>query len=92
MYTVYSAMAFAATVYVFFILRASAIYGNSWIVVAFLGILASIILILQGIASPYFGVIPWATGHGPCFAGKTPTSSDMLVIFWVSRLRTCPLG
>jgi hypothetical protein len=77
-------MAFASTVYVFFIIRASAVYGNSWIVVGFLGTLASLILVLQGIASPDFGVVPWATGHGPCFAGKTPTSSHMLVIFWVS--------
>lgn len=82
--TVYGAMVYASAVYTLFLLRASAVYGNSVIVKIFLGTLASVILILQGIASTEFGTIPWATGHGACFAGKTPVSSNILVIFWVS--------
>jgi hypothetical protein len=70
--------------YALFTLRAVAIYGNSKIVMAFLVSLASTILILQGISSAEFGTIPWARGAGPCFAGKTPVSSNILVIFWVS--------
>lgn len=79
-------MAYASAVYALFILRASAIYGNSLLVTIFLGTLASIILILQGIASAEFGTIPWAIGRGPCFAGGTPRSSNIMVIFWVHRL------
>ena len=77
-------MTYQSAVYTLFIIRASAVYGNSIIVKIFLGTMASVILILQGIASTEFGTIPWATGQGACFAGKTPGSSNILVIFWVS--------
>lgn len=70
-------------VYVLFTLRASAIYGNSKIVMAFLSTLAITIFVLQGVASVEFAPVPWATGRGPCFAGKTPVSSNILVIFWL---------
>lgn len=82
---VYSAMAYAATGYVFFTLRASALYGNSKLVIAGLGLLACIILVLQGIASPMFGTIRWATGHGPCFSGKKPDASNLVIVFWVRK-------
>ncbi|KAK9899128.1 hypothetical protein P389DRAFT_194136 [Cystobasidium minutum MCA 4210] len=82
-FQVYSAMAYSSAVYLLFIIRASAVYGNSILVKVILGTLASVILIIQGFASTEFGTIPWATGHGPCFAGKTPRSNNILVIFWL---------
>lgn len=71
-------------VFALFTLRASALYGNSKLVLAFLTTLGITILALEGVASVQFGTIPYATGRGPCFAGATPTSSNILVIFWVS--------
>jgi hypothetical protein len=81
---VYSAMVAASMVFALFTLRASALYGNSKIVMGFLATLGLTILALEGVASPQFGTIPYSTGRGPCFAGATPTSSHILVIFWVS--------
>lgn len=76
-------MSYSTVVYIFFTIRASALYGNSRAVIASLATLASVILILQGFASPMFGTIPWATGHGPCFAGKKPDASNLVIVFWV---------
>jgi hypothetical protein len=79
-------MVSACMVFALFTLRASALYGNSKIVMGFLTTLGLTILALEGVASVQFGTIPYATGRGPCFAGATPTSSNILVIFWVSFL------
>lgn len=85
-------MSYSAVGYVFFTLRASALYGNSKVVIAALAALASIILILQGFASPMFGTIPWATGHGPCFAGKRPDASNLVIVFWVRYTSHTSIG
>lgn len=75
-------MTMTTMAFTLFTLRASAIYGNSKIVMAFLSILGATILVIEGVASPEFSTIPWATGHGPCFAGKGPDTSKIVVIFW----------